>query len=77
MQWTDFYFVLAICQTNKEGDGAHRVGNESDVLNFVEARIDLSLADLATGTGDDVKVCVGCMGLCRPWGRSFFASVVA
>ncbi|CBJ26195.1 hypothetical protein Esi_0027_0035 [Ectocarpus siliculosus] len=39
--------------TNKEDDGAHRVGSESDVVDFVEARIKLSLAELATGTGDD------------------------
>lgn len=51
------------CQTNKEGDGAHRVGSESDVLDYAEARIELSLAELAAGddgtsAGDDAKVCM-------------------
>lgn len=72
MQRSDFSFVLVFCQTNKEGDGAIRVGSESDVLDYVGARIDLSLAELAThtvdapmrtgddssSTGDDVKVCM-------------------
>ncbi|CAN0166927.1 unnamed protein product [Ectocarpus sp. 8 AP-2014] len=47
------HWSLQVFMTYKEGDGAHRVGNESDVLDYVEARIDLSLAEVATHTVDD------------------------
>lgn len=90
MQRIDFSLVIVFCQTSKEGDGANRIGSESDVLDYVEARINLSLAELAThtvdapmstgddssSTGDDVKVCIDSM-LCRLRDRNFFASFVA
>lgn len=50
--------ILIFYQTNKEDDGSHRIGRESEVLDYVEARINLSWAELALNRdGDDVKVC--------------------
>lgn len=50
--------ILMFCQTNKEDDGSRRIGSESEVLDYVEARIALSRAELALNRdGDDVKVC--------------------
>ncbi|CAN0416994.1 unnamed protein product [Ectocarpus sp. 12 AP-2014] len=55
------HWSLQVFMTNKEHDGV-RVGSESDVVDYVEERINLSLAELAinhdghdpTSTGDDV-----------------------
>eukprot|EP00752_Nemacystus_decipiens_P006270 g5654.t1 len=47
------HWSLQVFTTNKEDDGPRRVGSESDVVDYVEARINTSLAALATGTGDD------------------------
>ncbi|CBJ32726.1 conserved unknown protein [Ectocarpus siliculosus] len=55
------HWSLRVFMTNKEQDGV-RVGSESDVVDYVEERINLSLAELAinhdgddpTSTGDDV-----------------------
>ncbi|CAN0298215.1 unnamed protein product, partial [Pylaiella littoralis] len=40
-------------QAGDEDDEARKVGSESDVLDFVEARVKSSLAALATHSGDD------------------------
>ncbi|CAN0267212.1 unnamed protein product, partial [Ectocarpus fasciculatus] len=37
----------------KDGDEATKVGSESDVLDFVEERVNSSLAELATRADDD------------------------
>ena len=57
--------VVMFSQGGKTDEKATKVGSESDVLDFIEQRVNLSLAELATRTGDDAtstgdgfKVCV-------------------
>lgn len=60
-------YLFLFYQEGKGDNEAAKVGNESDVPDFIEQRVDLSLAGLASCTGDDdaastgdgVKVCVG------------------
>ena len=50
--------IFMFSQEGKRDEEATKVGNESDVLDFIEQRVNLSLAGLAARTGDSFKVCV-------------------
>eukprot|EP00752_Nemacystus_decipiens_P015188 g13524.t1 len=53
LQNGDGHWSLVVLNEGKRDEEATKVGSESDVLDFIEQRVNLSLAGLATRTGDD------------------------
>ena len=58
MQWTYTPSMFHVYQANHGGDGGSRVGSESDVVDYVETRIKLSLEKLSARAVDGVEVYV-------------------
>lgn len=81
VQWLDVCLYFFMFYQGEEDGEAARDG--SDVLDFIQERINLSLAEIATSTGDDATrwemasrcVCV-CRMFCRLWDRTCFSLFV-